>query len=228
LEYSLGSVARRKWPLVLLALSMLPLLGLCAILVRFYVVFDGPGLYGPDEVTGFFALWSYPASLLLVIAAAIGFWRGRGAPRPGRPWLPGCLWAGVLASWISPFALLYYLPDRNLPSLVRHATGSDEDFYPCSKRDPFESGWMVSPQISARVAEHFPAGSSSSELASWLATQEFHAPKNLPCPGEESVHAMHYGEKSRRLTTVDATVYWRTDSAGKVVWTKATIWFTGL
>src|SRR6185436_19938829 len=119
-------------------------------------------------------------------------------------------------------ATSYWLQDIHLPPLLRHARGSEERFFTCNRKDALSSGEIVSRNISERLARRFPAGSSAHELQSSLIEQGFKS-FDKPCP-DPSIHEMWFEEKDH-LVSLHARVHWQSDTAGRIVWTKATIFF---
>jgi hypothetical protein len=167
-------------------------------------------------------------SVILALVAAIGLWRmDRAQLRVSRRNVVAWL-ASLFATWLLPVWLLHLLPDWDLPALVRNADAAKGEYFACRQPDPFTSGETVSPAISARIDDRFPPGSSARALEQWLATQRFEPMPVSPCRNEPSVHAAWYLEHSRRLTTVDVKVYWKSGGDDKIVWTKAVVSYSGL
>jgi len=86
----------------------------------------------------------------------------------------------------------------------------------------------LSPEVSQRLDAQFPPGSSSAKLWAFLKAQGFK--ETPPCANEKSIrHAVFTQEGGSFFGPYPAwsQIAWKEDENGRVVWTKATLAYTG-
>ena len=79
----------------------------------------------------------------------------------------------------------------------------------------------VSPELGRRLAVQFPPGSDQNGLVMALAQEGFVTDK--VCPNDRSIHIASFTSKA-----VTASIYWKIDEAGTIVWTKGFVAYDGL
>lgn len=86
----------------------------------------------------------------------------------------------------------------------------------------------VSPELSDRLGRRFPPGSPASALKDELSTIGFEAPS--ACEADPTITAAAYFQKGSGLLAYDvnASVYWKADGEGRIIWTKGFIFYRGL
>jgi hypothetical protein len=218
----MSTPATSRRPAILLALAVVPLVFSCAFVAWYFLVHGGLHL---EEPTWFgwivmASLLAYPLSVLLLLAGLVIWWR---QGRAGTAQVLALVGA-VLVAWAAPPALIYWLEDIDLPAVLRHADADNSGprFFACGREnEPYTSGDTVSPNVSERIARRFPPGASSRELEAWLLSQDFGAPKGA-CPNDHGIRFAFYSERDR-LDSLQVKLYWKTDAAGRIVWTRATI-----
>jgi hypothetical protein len=134
--------------------------------------------------------------------------------------------------WVSPLVLLgacgagvcaidarLVPPTLPPPPLLAGVSAGFGNFSECSER----AGGLVRacrPELERRLYQRFPAGSPEAPLAAGLAEQGFGAPTAFP--NNPSVHFASYAPPPRDSgpppASVYATVYWKVDDQGSIVW----------
>lgn len=86
----------------------------------------------------------------------------------------------------------------------------------------------LSPELNARLAANFPAGSREETLIESLNQQGFTVTGQ--CASDPSIRIASYDAKGSGFVPHEthAQVYWQADSAGRIVWTKGFVRYTGL
>ena len=86
-----------------------------------------------------------------------------------------------------------------------------------------------SPELAERLRSQFPPGTPSQVLVEDLRGQGFVA--TSPCENDKSIHRMIFSQEGGSILPpfpVSAAVAWKEDAAGRIVWTKGQVEFTGL
>jgi hypothetical protein len=87
---------------------------------------------------------------------------------------------------------------------------------------------MGSPEVEARLARQFPAGTDEKRLITMLRAQGF-APTQ-ECDNDPTIHGATFQQGGGGFWgpyPVYADIAWKVDDAGKIVWTKANVAYTG-
>jgi hypothetical protein len=104
----------------------------------------------------------------------------------------------------------------------------------CPPRDATEaqifepSREALSPELMERLTRQFPVGSDASRLERNLKEQGFSL--RLPCDGLSAVHLGEFRQRGGGLYgpyPIFAQIAWEQDDAGRIMWTKGTVSFTG-
>lgn len=123
---------------------------------------------------------------------------------------------------------------KDLPALLAHATAGSGWASACPGRNDNEREMMarsklaVSPELSDRLSRQFPLGSPASALKEELSTDGFEAPS--ACEADPTIMGAAFFQKGSGLLPYDvnASVYWKADGDGKIIWTKGFIFYMGL
>jgi len=123
---------------------------------------------------------------------------------------------------------------RDLPALLANATAGSGWNSACPGRNEHERAMIsrsklaLSPDLSERLDRQFPIGSPESALKNELAADGFAAPES--CEADPSIMRARFFQKGAGFLRydVDASVYWKTDGNGKLVWTAGFIFYGGL
>jgi hypothetical protein len=85
----------------------------------------------------------------------------------------------------------------------------------------------ISPNVTERLQIQFPAGSPSVRLEQELQDQGFE--RLPPCESDASIHraAFHQTGGHAFSYPIDAIVAWKVTGDGRIVWSKAHVYFTG-
>jgi hypothetical protein len=120
-------------------------------------------------------------------------------------------------------------PTPPIPPLLQGATaGSGTGGCPAYLARYPRSPCAHSPEVEARLSRDFPAGSPGGALEAELRRQSFlPAP---PCEDDPSIHQMYFQQAADHCfcETTWANVQWKTDAAGRIVWTRANVEYTFL
>ena len=86
----------------------------------------------------------------------------------------------------------------------------------------------LSPELTQRLTRQFPEGSDANRLVQTLKEQgfDFHS----PCKGLPAIHLSEFRQSGGQLFgpyPIWAQVVWEQDDAGRIMWTKGTVAFTG-
>ena len=149
-----------------------------------------------------------------------------------REWLPIGLLGGavalaaIFASWAGP--------KPPLPALLRNVSAGGGWWGACPPETPAEAQEQqgrpvaVSPELNRRLAELFPSGSSERTLVDALRSQGFEL--MLSCKGDLSIHIAAFVQHGTGLLShpMTAEIYWKTDEADNIVWTKGFVRYVGL
>ena len=114
-----------------------------------------------------------------------------------------------------------------LPPILRKATAGGGWWGACPPVSKAEQTMMahrplaVSPELDRRLAVQFPPGSDQNGLVIAL-TQEGFATDKV-CPNDRSIHIAWFNAKA-----VTASIFWKVDEVGTIVWTKGFIAYDGL
>ncbi len=86
----------------------------------------------------------------------------------------------------------------------------------------------VSPELSDRLSRQFPPGSPASALKDELSIDGFEPPS--ACEADPTIMGAAFFQKGGGLFAYDvnASVYWKVDGDGKIIWTTGVIFYTGL
>lgn len=104
----------------------------------------------------------------------------------------------------------------------------------CPPRDATEaqlfepSREALSPELMSRLKRQFPAGSDANRLVRSLTEQGFSV--HRPCEGLPAIQLGEFRQKGGGFYgpyPVWAQIAWEQDSAGRIMWTKGTVAFTG-
>ncbi|MVZ97884.1 hypothetical protein EUU23_09200 [Sphingorhabdus sp. IMCC26285] len=104
----------------------------------------------------------------------------------------------------------------------------------CPPRDATEAEFFepsqeaLSPELMERLSREFPVGSDASRLERNLKEQGFSF--SLPCDGLSAIHLGEFSQNGGGFNgpyPIFAQIVWEQDDAGKILWTKATVSFTG-
>jgi hypothetical protein len=123
---------------------------------------------------------------------------------------------------------------KELPALLAHATAGSGWATACPGRNENERAMVagrklaVSPELSDRLSRQFPPGSPASALKDELSTDGFEPPS--ACEADPTIMGAAFFQKGGGLFAYDvnASVYWKADGDGKIIWTKGVIFYTGL
>ena len=123
---------------------------------------------------------------------------------------------------------------KELPTLLAHATAGSGWASACPGRNENERAMMaartlaVSPELADRLSRQFPPGSPASALKDELSTDGFEPPS--ACEADPTIMGAAFFQKGSGLFAYDvnASVYWKADGDGKIIWTKGVIFYTGL
>jgi hypothetical protein len=145
--------------------------------------------------------------------------------------LLGCLLGGAVA--LAAIFGGWAGPKPPLPPLLRNVSAGGGWWGACPPATPAEAQGQqgrpvaVSPELNRRLAELFPSGSSERTLVDALRSQGFEL--MLSCKGDHSIRiaafVQHGGGLSPPMT---AEIYWKTDEADNIVWTKGFVRYRGL
>ena len=86
----------------------------------------------------------------------------------------------------------------------------------------------LSPELMERLARQFPAGSDASQMERILKEQGFSL--RLPCDGLSAIRLGEFRQKGGGFNgpyPVFAQIAWEQNNAGRIMWTKGTVSFTG-
>ena len=86
----------------------------------------------------------------------------------------------------------------------------------------------VSPDLSDRLNRQFPPGTPASALKAELSTDGFEPPS--ACEADPTIMGTAFFRKGSGLFAYDvsASVYWKADADGKIIWTRGFIFYAGL
>ena len=143
------------------------------------------------------------------------------------------LWASVVCSLVTSCG---DTPSPPLPPLLKGATGGGGGDFLCNPLPNDMRGKMSgetpetvaqSPEIVARLRKSFPTGSPASALESTLVNQGF---KLEACSSQNVKRATFSQTGGNGITAMSAfaSVTWKTDATGQIVWTTGNIGFRGL
>jgi hypothetical protein len=145
----------------------------------------------------------------------------------------GLLGAGVVLAFSTIFVGCQQSKPQ-LPPLLEHVSANGGQWGACPSesaggaRLPEGRPLALSPELNQRLAQVFPVGSSEERLVETLRQQGF---KLLPpCNTDTYIRAadftQHGGGGLSYLLT--ASVFWKVDESGNLVWTKGFVRYTGL
>lgn len=104
----------------------------------------------------------------------------------------------------------------------------------CPPRGPTEaelyepSQEALSPELMQRLTRQFPAGSNANRLEQALREQGFDV--DMPCKGLSAIRPGEFRQSGGHLFgsyPIWAQIAWEQDDAGRIIWTKGTVAFTG-
>jgi hypothetical protein len=122
-----------------------------------------------------------------------------------------------------------------LPPLLQKATAGSGWSSACPSRNEKEQKMIettgqfaVSPEVEQRLRDQFPPGSNESRLIAALTTQGFK--QEAPCETDQTIQRASFFRKGTGILPYDigATVYWKIDEQGRIVWTKGFVAYGGL
>lgn len=87
----------------------------------------------------------------------------------------------------------------------------------------------LSPELTERLAHQFPTGSDAGQLERSLLSQGFRVIR-APCPTAPAIHLAEFRQTGGGFFAypIFAQVAWEQNDAGRLVWTKGSVTFTGL
>jgi hypothetical protein len=119
------------------------------------------------------------------------------------------------------------LAQAPLPPILRKATAGGGWWGACPPVSKAEETIMahrplaLSPELDKRLAVQFPPGSEQNVLVIALAQEGFVIDR--VCPNDRSIHIAWFNPKA-----VTASISWKIDEAGAIVWTKGFVAYDGL
>ena len=100
----------------------------------------------------------------------------------------------------------------------------------CPPRDSADpSQEALSPELTARLAQQFPAGSDAALLERALRSQGFRI-RGRPCPTAPAIRLAEFRQRGGGFSgpyPIFAHVAWEQDDGGRLVWAKGHVQFTG-
>jgi hypothetical protein len=140
----------------------------------------------------------------------------------------------ILYVAFNPYILLVFFTKPLKPAtplLLVDATAGDQLICPPRNADeailarPPQAG---SPQVESRLAHQFPAGAEETRLVATLRAQGFTLVQE--CDNDPVIHGARFSQDGGGFWgpyPVNADVAWKVDGAGKIMWTKANVAYTG-
>jgi hypothetical protein len=123
-------------------------------------------------------------------------------------------------------------PTPPLPSLLKGATAHGGYFGACPPANATEAVAMhgdsaASPELTQRLAQEFPVGSSASRLSDALSEQGFRLSPS--CPSDPSIHIARFDQTGGSMFAFPmiAVIFWKGDERDAIVWAKGFVAFTG-
>lgn len=125
-------------------------------------------------------------------------------------------------------------PKPPLPPLLKNASAKGGLWGACPSDAKGDAGvpearpLALSPELNQRLAQTFPVGSSEARLVEALRQQGFEMLP--PCHSDPSVRAAAFTQHGGGVLSypLTASVFWKVDNSGNVVWTKGFVRYTGL
>jgi hypothetical protein len=114
-----------------------------------------------------------------------------------------------------------------LPPILRKATAGGGWWGACPPVSKPEETMMslrplaLSPELNKRLAAQFPPGTEQNVIVIALAHEGFATDK--VCPNDRSIHIAWFNSKA-----ITASIFWKVDEVGTIVWTKGFIAYNGL
>jgi hypothetical protein len=145
----------------------------------------------------------------------------------------GLLLVGVVLAFTTMFVGCQRSKPQ-LPPLLENVSANGGQWGACPSeaeggaRLPEARPLALSPELNLRLAQVFPAGSSEKHLVETLKQQGFELLP--PCSSDTYIHAAAFTQHGGGLLSnpLTASVFWKVDESGNVVWTKGFVRYTGL
>jgi hypothetical protein len=85
----------------------------------------------------------------------------------------------------------------------------------------------LSPELTERLAQQFPAGSDAGRMEGALRGQGFRV--SAPCASDPAIHLAEFRQRGGGLFVypIFAQIAWEQSDAGRILWTKGHVAFTG-
>jgi hypothetical protein len=116
---------------------------------------------------------------------------------------------------------------NDIPEILQGATAGGGYWGACPRTPEQQRHPLaLSPEFNARLASRFPPGSSEQTLVGALAATGFRSIGT--CDQDESIRIFRFDKRGSGIVDVTAVVYWKTDSQGKILWTKGFVAYTSL
>jgi hypothetical protein len=134
-------------------------------------------------------------------------------------------------TWVLVSALIVALTGcaSDEPPLIRGARAGSGDAVNgsvCPKDVALLGPTAVSPELTARLNSQFPSGSQENKLLAELVRQGFVVDPEAVCKDDRAIRSARY--KHGGFYTTYADVYWKSNAAHRIVWTKGVVAFVGL
>ena len=125
---------------------------------------------------------------------------------------------GVIAALA---AVLWLIAPEPLPPLLRDARAAGGWWGACPPEGDGRKTLALSPELNQRLQDQFPSGTTEQHLIQVLTNQGFQ--RTEACKSDPTIHVAAF-----RRRDVRAAVYWKSDGAGNITWTKGFIFYVSL
>jgi hypothetical protein len=126
--------------------------------------------------------------------------------------------AGAIAALL---ALFFWLKSPDLPPLLQNVTTTGGWWGACPPEGDGHQPLALSPELNWRLQDQFPPGTNEQQLLRALSDQGF--TQIASCENDPTIHAAAFLQGNVR-----ARVYWKSDDAGSIVWTKGFVFYVSL
>jgi hypothetical protein len=115
-------------------------------------------------------------------------------------------------------ALFLWFTHPTLPPLLRDVSAGGGWWGACPPEGDGRRELALSPELNRRLEDQFPPGTSEQRLIRVVSDQGFH--RAASCQSDPTIHIATFGRPDMR-----AAVYWKSDDAGSIVWTKGFVFY---
>ncbi len=131
----------------------------------------------------------------------------------------------LFGAWV--FLAFFAEPKPPAPALLRGVGAGGGWASACPPLRP-DAELALSPQFNVRLMREFPPGTAEAYLVEELVKIGFSRPQN--CKGDLATRSAFFRQHggSLRHFAMGASVFWRIDDSGNLIWTKGFVEFDGI